>query len=287
MDVTIIGYGKLGRALALENLKINNLYAIVSQHLCGTTEAEIFHKENVVVVQNLEDLPCLSSVAFICTADREITTVAKKLEKRFGKELKDKIIVHCSGAYSDTILSNLKQLGSYTASAHPLQTFYIYHPDIFRNLYWIVQSENFERIANVLTEIGGIPIRVEFDDKQRAIYHASAVACSNYLNTLLLFAKKLISHIPLEPKFFIPLFQQTLDNNFAHFSEIDFFPLTGPLVRKDLPTIEEHLKSLYSTPELQQVYLDLAKITLLLCKDLGIFTEEELNNLKHRLDFDF
>jgi predicted short-subunit dehydrogenase-like oxidoreductase (DUF2520 family) len=283
MDITIIGYGKLGRALALENLKQGNLYAIVSQHLGNTTDGETFRKENVLVVQNLEDLPGVSDVIFICAADRDIPKVAQNLAQRFGKALESKVIIHCSGSYSDKILEDLKRAGSFVASAHPLQTFYFYRPDIFQNIFWIVQTESFEKIEGVLRKIGGTPIQVEFDDRQRAIYHASAVVSSNYLNTLILFAKKLIAQIPFDPKVFIPLIQQTLENNFVHFSEPNFLPLTGPLVRKDLATIEEHLKSLDSKPELQQIYLEFAKITLLLCREIEILTENEFKEIVEKL----
>ncbi len=284
MDTIIVGFGKLGKALALELLKKNKLYAIVSRHLLQTEEAKQFTQNKVRIVQKISELGKLSSTVFICTFDEQIPEIVNDIAKSFQNELKGKVIIHCSGIHSHKILDELKNFGAYTASAHPLQTFYYYYSDIFHNIYWIVQSENFEQVEKVLKVIGGNPIRVDFDERQRAIYHASAVVSSNFLNSLLLFARKLISQIPLEPKVLIPLVEQTIKNNLTNFSEINSFPLTGPLVRKDFATLRKHIDSLNLTPNLQQIYLEFLEITIILCKELGIFTDDDIHTLEHNLN---
>lgn len=284
MDTIIVGFGKLGKALAFELLKKNRLYAIVSQHLLLTEEADQFTQNKVRIVKKISELEKLTGSVFICSNDEQISKIVKEIAINFRNELVRKIIIHCSGIHSHKILDELKEFGAYTASAHPLQTFYYYHSEIFQNIYWIVQSENFEQIEKVLKEIGGNPILVDFDERQRAIYHTSAVVSSNFLNSLLLFARKLITQIPLESKVLIPLIEQTLKNNLTNFTEINSFPLTGPIVRKDFATIRKHIDSLSLTPNLQQIYLEYLKITLLLCKELGILTDEEIHTIEHNLN---
>ncbi|MCX7880055.1 MAG: DUF2520 domain-containing protein [Ignavibacteria bacterium] len=271
---TVIGFGKLGKALSYRLLSLNRLSQIVSRHIFNTADIENF-KGKVQIEKNLDEIKELSNSIFICKADTEIEKISKELETLFPNELKGKIIVHCSGIYSDDILSNLKSQGAYTASAHPLQTFYNYHPAIFESIFWVVQSNFFNIVRPILEEIGGKAIQVEFNQNERNCYHASAVVSSNYLNSLLYIAKEMISKTGLAPAILLPLIQQTLQNNFKLCDDTSHFPISGPIPRKDFATIEKHLSALEEQAELKEIYSYFLLITAKVAKQRNLLNQEE------------
>lgn len=267
MKTAIIGFGKLGNALCQKLLEKDKLSLVVSKHLLGTKEADIFSNYGVKIYNSLSQISNIPEIIFITTTDSEIQSVTSELSSSFAKSLNGKIIIHCSGINSDEILNELEKYGALTASAHPLQTFYEYSPDIFDNIFWIVQTKHFERIFPLLEEIGGKPIKVNFDEKTRAIYHASAVVASNFLNLILLFAKKLISETKLEPSVLLPLVERTLANNKINFKDSTFTPLTGPIIRSDKLTLTKHIEGIKTLPqEFYEIYstlvLAMSKIAL-------------------------
>lgn len=267
MECTIVGYGKLGRALSLELLSKGRLKQIVSSHLASTAEANFFQSNSVEIVPDVNDLKNPTYVTFLTVKDTNLSNIAEKLMSKFNRKLSGCIVLHCSGIYSDEILENLTKLGAKTASAHPLQTFYEFTPEVFKDIYWIVQSKYFDDIKPILELIGGKAIQVEYDENTRSIYHASAVVASNFLNLLLLFAKKLLSRTNLVPSVLIPLIKQTIVNNENNFDHTEFTPLTGPIIRSDILTIKKHFASMAHLPDYLEIYsslvLSLSKIALL------------------------
>lgn len=254
MKATVIGFGKLGKSLALKLEEKRKLYVIVSKHYKNLSENQKFPNKNIKVLETINELKELSDVVFITTTDNEIPLVSNEIARIFGNRTKGKAIIHCSGIYSDSILSELEEYGAITASAHPLQTFYEFSPNIFDEIFWIVQTKHFAKIQEIVESVGGTAIQVDFEDRTRSIYHASAVVASNFLNLLLLFAKKLISQTNLPPKILVPLVKQTIENNLKHFDDVDFTPLTGPIIRGDFQTIEKHLNALEQHKEMQEIY---------------------------------
>lgn len=254
MKVTVIGFGKLGKALAMKLGEKGSLFAVVSKHYKNLPKEKGILDGKVPILSSINELDEVSDVVFITTSDNKIDQIAEEIHSHFGNKVEGKIFIHCSGIYSDKILTNLEQSGGITASAHPLQTFYEYIPNIFDNIYWIVQSKYFPIIKDIVEAVGGTAIEVHFDEQTRAIYHASAVVASNYLNSLLLLAKKLITLSHLEPSVLIPLIFRTLQNNLTKFNEPEFTPQTGPIVRGDFETIVRHIESLQQHKELKEVY---------------------------------
>ncbi len=258
MECTIVGYGKLGRALSLQLLHDGRLKQIVSSHLASTEEAKLFQTKNVEIIQDVANLKHLTNVTFLTVKDSHIAFIVEKLKTKFGEQLCEKMVLHCSGIFSDALLESLAKFGAKTASAHPLQTFFEYNPNLFKDIYWIVQTKYYDDIKPILQALGGKVVQVDFDDKTRSIYHASAVVASNFLNLLLLFAKKLIAETNLEPIVLLPLIEQTLNNNKDNFDDANFTPLTGPLTRSDINTLKRHLESFAILPKYGEIYSKLA-----------------------------
>lgn len=279
MEYTVIGYGKLGRALSFKLLEIAHLKQIVSTHLYKTEDAEFFTANNVKIIQNVDNLNNLTDIVLLAVADLDIKQVAIELEKKFARDLQNIIVVHCSGIFSDEILSNLLPYGAITASAHPLQTFYNYHPNIFKDIFWTVESRYFDKIQPILKEIGGQPIAVNFSEQERNLYHASAVVASNYLNSVVFIAKNIIAKSGLNPEILLPLIQQTIANNITNISDKNSFPLTGPIARKDFTTLTKHLDALQMHPEMKELYILLSIATAKICSITNLLKNNDLNEI--------
>lgn len=279
MEYTVIGYGKLGKALSFKLLEIAHLKQIVSTHLYKTEDAEFFANNNVEIIQRADDLSNLADIVFITVADSDIKKVSLELEKKFFNALQNKIVIHCSGIFSDEILSNLLRYGAITASAHPLQTFYNYHPNIFKDIFWVVQSQYFNKIQPILERIGGKPIAVNFSEEERNLYHTSAVVASNYLNSVIFTAKNIIAKSGLNPGILLPLIQQTIANNIPGISDKNSFPITGPIARKDFTTLVKHLDALQVYPEMKELYTLLSVATAKICSITNILKNKDLNEI--------
>ncbi|MCX7908933.1 MAG: DUF2520 domain-containing protein [Ignavibacteria bacterium] len=281
MKATIIGFGKLGKAISFKLFEKNLLATIVSKHFPeGETNIENFKN---IVVKSLKDLKEIPEVIFLTTSDSQLPKISNELAELFKDQICNKVFIHCSGIYSDEVLKPLEDLGGITASAHPLQTFYYYSPTIFDKIFWVVQTKHFDKIKGIVENIGGTAIQVDFDETTRAIYHASAVAASNFLNFLLLFAKKLIAETNLNPKILIPLIEQTLQNNESNFDEINFTPLTGPIIRADIETIEKHLNGLERLSDYKEIYLLYFLSSSLLAKINGNIQDQKFATLFYKI----
>jgi len=60
--------------------------------------------------------------------------------------------------------------------------------------------------------------------------------------------------------FLIPIIKQTAQNCITAIEKNEPIPLTGPIVRNDLSTIQQHLDALSIYPNYQEIYSDFAKI---------------------------
>lgn len=279
MEYTVIGYGKLGKALSFKLLEMGCLKQIVSTHLHETEDAEFFANNNIGIIQKVDRLNNLTDIVLIAVADSDINKVALELEKKFSNALRNVIVIHCSGIFSDEILSNLLPYGAITASSHPLQTFYNYHSNIFKGIFWVVQSKHFDKIQPILEEIGGKAIAVDFSEEERNLYHTAAVVASNYLNSVVYIAKNIIAKSGLNPDTLLPLIQQTIANNITNISDKNFFPITGPIARKDFATLAKHLDALDTYPEMKELYILLSVATAKICSTINVLTGKDLDEM--------
>ena len=118
-------------------------------------------------------------------------------------------------------------------------------------------------VRQMVKDLGGILL--EITAQKKALYHAAAVAASNYLVTLIHLALELneAAGLPghISFKALLPLIRGTLSNIGAK-----GIPgaLTGPIARGDVATVSAHLQAIEKdAPEL-----------LLLYRSLGLYTVE-------------
>jgi predicted short-subunit dehydrogenase-like oxidoreductase (DUF2520 family) len=118
--------------------------------------------------------------------------------------------------------------------------------------------------------------RWKSDPESAAIYHAGAVAASNYLVTLLDFAARHLQALGAERhqalQALLPLVRGTLVN-----VERLGIPqaLTGPIARGDAQTVAGHVAAMQQrAPELLELYRVLARETVPLAQEQGGIAEQ-------------
>lgn len=156
----------------------------------------------------------------------------------------DKIWIHSSGMLS---LENVE-------SAHPLASF----TDSFFDL-------EFYKSIPFATERGKLPFQklfpelpnpsFEIDKESKAIYHTMCSIAGNFTTILWQnFFKFIEENLKVEKSFAYPYLKSIL---FNLINSND--PLTGPLKRNDINTIQNHLKQINNTP-LEDVYKAFIKL---------------------------
>jgi predicted short-subunit dehydrogenase-like oxidoreductase (DUF2520 family) len=144
-----------------------------------------------------------------------------------------------------------------------------------------------ETAIHIVTALKGIELvmpKWSSDKDSAALYHAGAVAVSNYFVALVDYGLRFYQALGADKqealKAVLPLIRGTLHN-----IENLGIPgaLTGPIMRGDLETVQDHLTAMQRrTPELAGLYKDLARQTVLVAREKGSIsrsTAEELLNL--------
>jgi len=94
------------------------------------------------------------------------------------------------------------------------------------------------------------------DDEQRKKIHLAAVFCNNFVNHLYTLAENYCNKEGIDFKLLMPLIKETA-------GRVEFvspgISQTGPAVRNDYATMEEHLKMLDAYPEMKNLYVLLSQ----------------------------
>lgn len=186
-----------------------------------------------------------ADVILLATSDSSLQNLMREIPRR-----DDQILVHFSGALSFPEAE----------SAHPLMTF---GPDLY-------SFEEYKKIPFIL-ESGRRPFSALFPElpnlhfeiprELKPLYHAFCVMSGNFTQILW---SELLGRVPrqlgLPREVFLPYMQQVFANLVRHPET----SATGPLVRRDLHTIAQHLEALRDTEltELYQAFLRLKQIDM-------------------------
>jgi predicted short-subunit dehydrogenase-like oxidoreductase (DUF2520 family) len=197
--VTIIGAGRVGRALA--RALSDTGVAVRGPLRRGEWEREISD----------------AGVVLLCVPDGEIASVAQQLPPT-------STLGHCAGALTLDVLAPHAAF-----SMHPLLAI-TGDETVFRGAAAAIagNSSNTLTIARALAiQLGMTPI--EIADADRTLYHACAVIASNYLVALEETAAKVGASVGVERHHLVRLAESAL----ANWSRDGARSLTGPVVRGD------------------------------------------------------
>ncbi len=258
LPIAVCGLGKLGShlACALSN-KGFSVRALASSKpekaerigklLSSAPHLVRFPEEAIKEVQ----------ILFLTYPDKILQEMAERL---LPLPLSGKTIVHCSGAYSYSLLDCLKAKGATLASFHPLQTFIIPEFEKSNNLFKGIsiridaEEKALSTLRSIAEALEAFPFELSSGENTHAFYHTAAVLVSNGVVALTEAASKLLEQSGIQPsqaqQILKPLLQQTLHNLGKY--PIDKV-LTGPIARGDTQTIQQHLRSLGTSDDLRGI----------------------------------
>lgn len=285
-SIGIIGIGKLGESFAdmLSNKKILSFLLIRN----NDKKLEIMNKykfnsaDSPIIIQNYNEIPDSFDCLFLTVNDSSIKTVIKDLNKT-KLDFRNKFVIHCSGLLSSEVILPLKKKGAITIAAHPFQTFFNPSRKNFEGIYWGIESSHNERdiipFINLIKSFNCKYMILNFSSKeQKALYHLSAVMSSNFISLVLFQAYEVLKKSGIDNIDVLkPIVFTTINNFFV--SEGEDFPITGPAVRSDITTLEEHLQTIGSDDQLAGFYKSITKSIVLTAFKKNIISQNHLDKV--------
>jgi len=286
--VAIVGCGTVGTAIGkllrnidyrISGVATSNLET--ARRAAGVTGSERFSDCPWEVTRGAD-------VVFITTPDDLIESTCMSISKHRGFD-KNAVVVHCSGALSSDILSSARDCGAAVATLHPLQSFASVEQavSLVPGSFCTIEGDSgaLPIVRAMIEDLGGILLEITAEKK--TLYHAAAVAASNYLVTLMHLALELneAAGLPSDTSFnaLLPLIRGTLSN-----IGTKGIPggLTGPIARGDVATVSSHLKAIEKdAPDLLLLYRCLGLYTVGLAKAKGTLNKRAGDKLVALLEF--
>jgi len=246
-DITIIGPGKVGRAIATLAARAGYRIAAVAGRDAARTRQIAGLLGPDVKACSAPEAARAAGLVLLTVPDDAIERVCRKLADA-GAFRAESVVAHCSGALSsDALLSAREQCGCAVGSMHPLQTF----PspgaaaERFGGTYCFCEGDEraLGELEALAKAIGGVPVRIAKESKP--LYHAAAVMACNYLAALLDAAVALAEQAGVDRSTYLramaPIVRATVENVFASGPEA---ALTGPIARGDAETVRRHLEAM-------------------------------------------
>jgi len=194
------------------------------------------------------ELACAGAdLVILCTPDAVIGDVARAIEV-------GPWICHVSGATRlDALAPHQRRV-----AVHPLQTLHAdAGPGQLDGAFAGLTASDPDAMRVALTLADALGLRpFELADEDRPLYHAGATVAASFLVTLQRAAADLVERAGAPREAVDPLMQRVVERGFIP---------TGPHVRGDLSTIDEHIVAIaQQRPELEPLYRALTRATELL-----------------------
>lgn len=284
-NISIIGAGKLGAALAFKLENKNLLNCILIRSLDKRKYlADFFPTNKIIPAINNLNLRETDAI-ILAIPDSAIEEVANDIANEFNEKLAGKYVIHCSGKERLDILKSCAKKGALIASAHPYQTFFRYTENVFNDVPWLIEAENYDEIADFIKLLNGKPFYLSADElEKKPLYHCSAVVVSNLLASTISLSKQMLKEFKsIDSNIINKIVDTTIQNSFNDSAEVDL-PMTGPLIRADLNTIAGHIEQLKSNMNLMKSYKALCISALEMLQYLHKINDEDFNRMKSFLE---
>lgn len=265
-SVSIIGAGRLGRALALA-LRASGypILGLVARRVRKAEQAVTLlpgtnPRPLALSVGQLRRLPP-SDLILICTPDDAIEKVARQLASYEIEKTRLRVVLHTSGALSSKVLAPLSKAGFHVGSVHPLVSVSESHAGAkaLRGAFYCLEGDRpaMKLARGVVADLNGKSFSIRPESK--ALYHAAAVMASPHLVALFDLAVGMLTACGLgrqsAREVLLPLVESTVANLKVSDPAV---ALTGTFARGDLATVERHLGALSGKAE--AAALDVYKI---------------------------
>ena len=281
--ITIIGKGRVGGAISglfrsnegsqhaatlpsIESIK--SIESISAREFVAGKQHITHIRSNVgsqhaATLRSIESIKSNESIPaplfLLACKDAFLPAVIQRLAEQYGEHLAGSLVMHVNGSLGTDILEPVRACGAMVAAAHPFQTFGDADPKLLDGIGWGVECDDdaWPFTEEFVKLTGGCPYRLpKTDPISKRLYHAAAVAASNFTYAAYDLARELAKEagIPVE-EFLVPIMRQTLENA-AHAMRYDApFPLTGPLVRGDMDAVQRQLDAMPGHLREQYVHL--------------------------------
>ena len=240
--IVFIGAGNVATQMALSLKKAkHNILQIVSKHKSsGNSLAKLLKCDYTTFIEKID---MSADIYIIAVKDDAIIKVVKQLK------LKDKIVVHTSGSVEMNLLKFVsKNYGVF----YPLQTFSKKNKANFKFVPICLEANNsytFKILEQLAKSISNNVKKI--NSEQRKTIHLAAVFACNFCNHLYAIASTILEASDLSLDILKPLIEETANKiNSSNPSKIQ----TGPAIRGDKKTMNNHLKMLTKEKNLQNIY---------------------------------
>jgi len=241
MEIVILGSGNVAHCFGhLLELQGHRIRQVISRH---TGHAQVLAERlNASYTDSPDEIWTGADVYLLAVSDRAIAGLDGWL--RLGK----RIAVHTSGSIPLKAIANISDN---TGVLYPLQSL---RRDIQQPAEIPVLVEASDRITQtrLITLAESISSRIELVNSDRRMkLHLAGVICNNFTNYLFTLARDYCQAESLDFGLLKPLIQET----FHRLERYDPAQVqTGPAIRGDQVTLEQHLELLADHPGTQEVY---------------------------------
>ncbi len=250
--IVIIGCGNVAWHLAKQLTGLKKYELFVYNHQANSLLNDFKTKLKCLVTPNLNMIITDADFYFICVADKNISSVAKKIKIKNTNA----IVVHTSGS------AKINELGekSNTAVFYPLQTFSKQDEVNWKEIPIIIEAEKrttLHEVTDLAMQLSSTIIYAK--EKERLTLHLAAVLANNFTNALYVVADEML-HSVWEKQginLILPLIKQTT-NKLERMRPLQ--AQTGPAKRKDNIVMKKHLKMLSGNKDIQNIYKQLSAL---------------------------
>ncbi len=242
MRITLIGSGNVATHLAAAFKNAGHRIVQVYSRDMQNAALLAYHVK-AEPIDNFAQIDSETDLFVIAIKDDAIGLVAEQLAPF------NKLMVHTSGA---TDLYALLAFSDNAGVFYPLQTFSKTKEVDFRTVPLCIEAAN-QEIAEQLKELAQTISNsvYDIDSQQRKTLHLAAVFACNFPNYLYNVAQQILAQHDLNFDLIRPLILETAEkvqNNLPAAVQ------TGPAVRNDETTMNNHLQLLKDSSDLQQLY---------------------------------
>ncbi|HPH91934.1 MAG TPA: DUF2520 domain-containing protein [Ferruginibacter sp.] len=243
MRVVIIGAGNVATVLGRRIKKAGHeILQVISR---SQESAKVLAKElGCNASNNFADIDKTGELFLVAMSDAALNELKEKIN------VGDKLVVHTAGSVCKDVL---KDVSVNYGTLYPLQSLRKENPDESIVIPILIDAINDYsiRIINDFA-ISISPIVSYTQDDQRLKLHVGAVLTSNFANHLYCLALEFCEKEKVDFKLLQPLIEETAARLKSQ-SPCDM--QTGPAARKDVLTLDKHLRLLTAHPKLRTLYL--------------------------------
>ena len=247
MRLVIIGAGNVATVLGrLFQKNGHQIIQIISKNLASgnilAAEFNCDHTNDSLLINLTADF------YFIAISDKELPSIG------LNYQLDNKLVVHSAGAVSKNVI---KDVSTNFGVLYPLQSLRKENDTIIQNIPLLIDTnskESLDQLQQIALTISNNITHA--DDELRMKLHVTAVFVSNFTNYLYELAENYCTNEGADFRLLLPLIEETA-HRLSHHSPSA--TRTGPAARKDMETIQNHLKLLAPYPVMRKVYTNMSE----------------------------